>query len=84
MFKLKINALITLPQSGGVPHLQHSHGKNAPHRRGLPGPADLGTRLGEVPHLSCVQNQGKKINFMEKLVTPPLRQKPAYEPEDSL
>ena len=48
-----------LPQSGGVTHLQYSHGENLPHLSGLPGPADRATRLGEVPHLSCELNQEK-------------------------
>ena len=59
------------PQSGRVPHLQHSHGENLPHLSELPGPADLATCLAEVPHLSCEHNQEKKRNRTVRLVIPP-------------
>ena len=48
-----------------------SHGENSPHLSGLPSPTDRVTRLVEVPHLSCEQNQEKRRNCMERLVTPP-------------
>ena len=63
----------TRPQLGGLPHLDTFTWQIVTRLTGLPYLADLATRLGGSPHLSCKRDHDKIRNYMDRRVTPPRR-----------
>ena len=61
------------PSWAGYPTLSCLHGKMRPRLTGLPYLADRATHLVGLPHLSCIHDQIKMRDDMERRVTPSRR-----------